>query len=169
MAAISQSEYRDLDGLHLSSSALRRIFLDNLPDSAELPHWCAPVTLEDYQSRAFERPAWYWRICCTLQVQQGTPSNCRQLEHFRRPCACRRGADHRRSHTKRYSGLDTRGHGERIRPDCDEVQTLGGFSGKAGQAPAPLAWTARLNPSCPRRAGKRQYRQIAELRVFLRQ
>ena len=56
LAAISQSDYRDLDVLHLSSSALRRIFMDNLPDGAELPHWCAPVTLEDYQSRAFERP-----------------------------------------------------------------------------------------------------------------
>jgi hypothetical protein len=54
-------------------------------------------------------------------------------------------------------------------PDCDEAQTLGGFSWQAGQAPASLAWTARLNPSRPRRAGKRQYRQIAELRVLLRQ
>ena len=53
---IPKSEYKDLDVLYLSSSALRQIFQNNLPDDAELPDWCIPMTLEDYQGRAFERP-----------------------------------------------------------------------------------------------------------------
>jgi hypothetical protein len=56
MEGIPQSKYADLDVLHLSSSALCEIFEDNLPDGVKMPDWCVPMTLEDYQSRAFERP-----------------------------------------------------------------------------------------------------------------
>ena len=44
----------DVDALHLSSKALCAIFEEHSP--APLPDWCAPMTLEEYQQRAFERP-----------------------------------------------------------------------------------------------------------------
>ncbi len=56
MESIPEQEYKDLDVLQLSSSVLCRIFKDNLTDGAAMPDWCIPMTLEDYQSRAFERP-----------------------------------------------------------------------------------------------------------------
>ena len=56
LESLSEEDYANIDVLHLSSSALCSIFKKNLPHGTKLPHWCAPVTLEDYQSRAFERP-----------------------------------------------------------------------------------------------------------------
>lgn len=49
-------DYDGLDVLELSSTILCRIFEQNLPAETKLPGWCAPMTLEQYQSRAFERP-----------------------------------------------------------------------------------------------------------------
>ena len=54
--SLPEGEYAEIDVLQMSSQVLRDIFRDNLPDGATMPHWCAPMTLEDYQSRAFERP-----------------------------------------------------------------------------------------------------------------
>ena len=46
----------DLDALELSSTVLCRIFKENLPSGTEVPAWCSPMTLSEYQERAFERP-----------------------------------------------------------------------------------------------------------------
>ena len=45
-----------VDALHLSSTTLCALFDENLPPGTALPHWCAPMTLSEYQKRAFERP-----------------------------------------------------------------------------------------------------------------
>ena len=50
------SEGDEVDALELSSTELCRIFQENLPTGAEIPTWCSPMTLSEYQSRAFERP-----------------------------------------------------------------------------------------------------------------
>ena len=50
------SESDEVDALELSSTVLCRIFQENLPTGAEIPTWCSPMTLSEYQSRAFERP-----------------------------------------------------------------------------------------------------------------
>ena len=50
------SEGDEVDALELSSTVLCRIFQENLPTGAEIPTWCSPMTLSEYQSRAFERP-----------------------------------------------------------------------------------------------------------------
>ena len=57
--ALRESESRqdfDVDAIELSSTVLCRIFKRNLPRGTELPAWCEPMTLSEYQSRAFERP-----------------------------------------------------------------------------------------------------------------
>ena len=46
----------EVDALELSSSILCRLFRENLPPGAEMPAWCSPMTLSEYQERAFERP-----------------------------------------------------------------------------------------------------------------
>ena len=46
----------DADVLNLSSQTLCEIFLENLPDGTRMPEWCAPMTLEEYQQRAWNRP-----------------------------------------------------------------------------------------------------------------
>ncbi|MCY3764445.1 MAG: hypothetical protein OXH06_03335, partial [Gemmatimonadetes bacterium] len=46
----------EVDALELSSSVLCRIFQENLPPGIEMPAWCSPMTLSEYQERAFERP-----------------------------------------------------------------------------------------------------------------
>ena len=50
----SQSD--DLDALELSSSILCNLIETNLPDGTSMPEWCSPMTLSEYQGRAFERP-----------------------------------------------------------------------------------------------------------------
>ncbi len=45
----------DMDVLNLSSSLLCRLFAENTPEGQTLPEWCAPMTLGNYQSRAYER------------------------------------------------------------------------------------------------------------------
>ncbi len=52
----SASADEDVDALELSSTALCRIFKDNLPSGSKMPDWCSPMTLSEYQGRAFERP-----------------------------------------------------------------------------------------------------------------
>ena len=56
MDALAQADYDGLDVLQLSSTRLCTIIQQNLPPHAKLPSWCEPMTLEQYQSRAFERP-----------------------------------------------------------------------------------------------------------------
>ena len=56
METLSPADYEGLDVLELSSATLCRIFKDSLPAEASLPPWCEPMTLEQYRSRAFERP-----------------------------------------------------------------------------------------------------------------
>ena len=46
----------DVDALELSSTVLCRIFKENLPPGTKMPDWCSPMTLSEYQGRAFERP-----------------------------------------------------------------------------------------------------------------
>ena len=53
---LSPADYDALDVLELSSTTLCRILQQNLPSGNGLPGWCQPMTLEQYQSRAFERP-----------------------------------------------------------------------------------------------------------------
>ena len=50
------SEGGEVDALELSSSVLCRVMEENLPPRARIPDWCSPMTLSEYQSRAFERP-----------------------------------------------------------------------------------------------------------------
>ncbi len=56
MDTLSPADYDGLDMLELSSSVLCQLFRENLPAGAKMPVWCEPMTLEQYQSRAFERP-----------------------------------------------------------------------------------------------------------------
>ena len=46
----------EVDALELSSSVLCTIIEENLPRGASMPDWCSPMTLSEYQGRAFERP-----------------------------------------------------------------------------------------------------------------
>ena len=54
--AMDQQEIQDADVLEVSSSVLCRLFEEHLPPDAVLPEWCAPMTLHQYQNRAFEQP-----------------------------------------------------------------------------------------------------------------
>ncbi len=56
MDSLTPSDYDGLDVLELSSTTLCRLIRQNLPSGAKMPAWCEPMTLEQYQSRAFERP-----------------------------------------------------------------------------------------------------------------
>ncbi len=53
---LAPADYDGLDFLELSSDILCGIFRENLPTGEVLPPWCEPMTLEQYQNRAFERP-----------------------------------------------------------------------------------------------------------------
>ena len=46
----------DVDVLELSSVVLCEIFREHLPAGSAMPHWCQPMTLEEYQGRAWDRP-----------------------------------------------------------------------------------------------------------------
>ena len=56
MNSTAGAEYQDMDVLRLSSSVLCHLFEENLPPGSKLPNWCETMTLDEYQSRAFERP-----------------------------------------------------------------------------------------------------------------
>ena len=55
LEAEPESGIGDVDVLNLSSSLLCRLFAENSPEGQPLPEWCAPMTLGNYQSRAYER------------------------------------------------------------------------------------------------------------------
>ncbi len=46
----------DVDVLEISSTVLCGIIGENLPQGVKMPDWCSPMTLSEYQERAFERP-----------------------------------------------------------------------------------------------------------------
>ena len=46
----------EVDALELSSGVLCNLIETNLPDNVSMPDWCSPMTLSEYQGRAFERP-----------------------------------------------------------------------------------------------------------------
>ena len=46
----------DTDVLELSSTVLCDVFREHLPDGVGMPGWCSPMTLEEYQQRAWDRP-----------------------------------------------------------------------------------------------------------------
>ena len=46
----------DADVLELSSRVLCDVFQKHLPKSSSMPSWCSPMTLEEYQQRAWDRP-----------------------------------------------------------------------------------------------------------------
>ena len=52
----SAQDSEPTDALLLSSTILAGLFRENLPPGGTLPGWCAPMTLTEYQRRAFERP-----------------------------------------------------------------------------------------------------------------
>ena len=54
--ARQSSQSDDVDALELSSRVLCNLIESNLPDGASMPDWCSPMTLSEYQGRAFERP-----------------------------------------------------------------------------------------------------------------
>ena len=45
-----------VDALRLSSRTLCEVFAEHRPPGTDIPHWCRPMTLAEYQLRAFERP-----------------------------------------------------------------------------------------------------------------
>ncbi len=46
----------DADVLELSSTVLCGIFSEHLPEGVDAPRWCVPMTLEEYQQRAWDKP-----------------------------------------------------------------------------------------------------------------
>ena len=56
MRSPAESAEEDADVLYMSSSVLCDIFAENLPKGTTMPDWCAPMTLDEYTQRAFERP-----------------------------------------------------------------------------------------------------------------
>ena len=56
MKASGESRSDDWDALELSSSVLCGIIEANLPTGVSMPDWALPMTLNEYQNRAFERP-----------------------------------------------------------------------------------------------------------------
>ena len=55
LEAQTDSDAEELDVLKLSSSLLCDLFAENAPGGQAVPEWCAPMTLGNYQSRAYER------------------------------------------------------------------------------------------------------------------
>ena len=53
---MDEQDIQDADVLEVSSSVLCRLFEEHLPPGERLPEWCAPMTLHQYQNRAFEQP-----------------------------------------------------------------------------------------------------------------
>ncbi len=56
MELMNDDQFQEVDVLYMSSSILCRLFQENMPEGKSLPRWCAPMNLQDYQKRAFERP-----------------------------------------------------------------------------------------------------------------
>ena len=55
MSTVIDANSEHMDVLNLSSAVLCRLFEEHLPSGTEVPAWCSPMTLDEYQSRAFER------------------------------------------------------------------------------------------------------------------
>ena len=53
---VERAALADADVLELSSTVLCDVFRENLPEGATMPDWCKPMTLVEYQDRAWERP-----------------------------------------------------------------------------------------------------------------
>ena len=53
---LEQAALADTDVLELSSKVLCDVFREHLPDGTNMPDWCRPMTLVEYQNRAWERP-----------------------------------------------------------------------------------------------------------------
>ena len=53
---MDEQDIQDADVLEVSSSVLCRLFEEHLPPGELLPEWCGPMTLHQYQNRAFEQP-----------------------------------------------------------------------------------------------------------------
>ena len=56
LKAATNSGEDETDVLQLSSTVLCDIFQEHFPNGESLPEWCTPMTLAEYQTRAFERP-----------------------------------------------------------------------------------------------------------------
>ena len=56
LKSVTDSGEDEIDVLRLSSTVLCEIFSEHLPNDVTLPDWCGPMTLAEYQTRAFERP-----------------------------------------------------------------------------------------------------------------
>ena len=57
--AAAGAEDDAVDALRLSSGVLCELFAQLAPAGTRLPPWCTPMTLAEYQERAFERPRLY--------------------------------------------------------------------------------------------------------------
>ena len=53
---MDEQDIQDADVLEVSSDVLCRLFEEHLPPGKQLPEWCVPMTLHQYQNRAFEQP-----------------------------------------------------------------------------------------------------------------
>ena len=51
-----QALLTDVDVLELSSTILCDVFREYLPEDVDMPDWCSPMTLVEYQQRAWDRP-----------------------------------------------------------------------------------------------------------------
>ena len=51
-----QDSLADADVLELSSTVLCDVFREYLPEDTPMPDWCTPMTLVEYQQRAWDRP-----------------------------------------------------------------------------------------------------------------
>ena len=56
LRALGQAPLADTDVLDLSSTVLSDVFRERLPEGTNMPDWCSPMTLVEYQNRAWERP-----------------------------------------------------------------------------------------------------------------
>ena len=51
-----QSHLADADVLEVSSAVLCEVFQEYVAEGEVIPEWCSPMTLEEYQQRAWDRP-----------------------------------------------------------------------------------------------------------------
>ena len=76
---MDEQTIQDADVLDESSTVLCWLFEDHLQSGVVLPQWCAPMTLHQYQNRAFEQPR---SVLEGLVHPESTPGRgSRGLEH----------------------------------------------------------------------------------------
>ena len=56
LRSLGQAPFADIDVLDLSSTVLSDVFREHVPEGTNMPDWCSPMTLVEYQNRAWERP-----------------------------------------------------------------------------------------------------------------